>query len=148
LEQFDRLYGGEIPDNIVDKDLYIEAKNKADKIYKSHGLYKSANINKEYQRLNGRYRNEKPDRNEGIQRWLDERWISILPYLLDGEIKQCGSLNNQLIACRPLYRITGDTPITIGELIKKHGKSLLINLAKEKDKNPNIRINWEEGKIY
>ena len=148
LNQFEKLYAGNIPDNIIDKDLYMEAKNKADKIYKSHGLYKSAYINKEYQRLNGRYRNEKPDRNEGIQRWLDEKWISVLPYLINGEVRQCGSLNNQLIGCRPLYRIDPGTPITIGELIKKHGKELLIKLAMEKDKRPYIRINWEEGKIY
>jgi hypothetical protein len=148
LNQFEKLYAGNIPDNIIDDDLYVQAREKADKIYKSHGLYKSAYINKEYQRLNGRYRNEKPDRNEGIQRWLKEQWISVLPYLINGEIKQCGSLNNQLIACRPLYRITKDTPITIDELIKKHGKELLIKLAMEKDKRSNIRINWEEGKIF
>jgi hypothetical protein len=148
LNQFEKLYAGNIPDNIIDKDLYIEAKKEADKVYKSHGLYKSAYINKVYQKLNGRYIDDKPKKDEGIQRWLDEKWISVLPYLINGEIKQCGSLNNQLIACRPLYRVTKDTPITISELIKKHGKELLIKLAVEKDKRPYIRINWKEGKIY
>jgi hypothetical protein len=148
LNQFDKLYGGTIPDNILDKDKYLLAKKKADSVYKSHGLYKSAFIQKEYQRLNGRYADNKPSRKEGINRWLDEKWISLIPYLESGEVKQCGSLNNELIACRPLYRISPDTPITVGELITKFGKEHILKLAKIKDKKPNIRINWEQGKIY
>lgn len=149
LNQFEHVYGGSIPDNVSDKDLYMQAKQKADMVYKSHGLYKSAYIQKEYKRLGGRYKTDKTTRKKGINRWLDEKWISVIPYITEGKVIQCGSLNNNLIACRPLNRISKeDTPVTINELIEKFGKQHILDLARQKERNSNIRINWEEGKLY
>ena len=144
LNQFDRIYGGEIPDNIVDKDKYILAKRKADEVYKSHSLYKSAYIQKVYKSLNGRYKGEKPV-EKNINRWMDEKWISVIAFL-NGDIEQCGSLDNTLTACRPMIKLKG-TPITIDEIIKKHGKSRVMELALIKEKyKDNVRIDWEKGK--
>lgn len=137
-----------IPDNIVDKSLYIKAKKEADKKYKRHSLYKSSFIQKRYQELGGKYKGKKPSKEQGIQRWLDkEQWVEVIPYL-DGKIIQCGTSDRKGKACRPLKKANDKTPITLPQLIKKHGKDKIRELASKKVKNMNLRINWDDGKIY
>jgi hypothetical protein len=137
-----------IPENVINKTLYKKAKNEADKIYARPGLYKSAFIVKKYKELGGKYSTEQKPETTGIRRWLKkEKWIAVLPYLESGKEVVCGSQDNKNIACRPLIRATEDTPITLPELLKIHSKTKLISLAKEKEKNPNKRINWKEGTI-
>lgn len=135
---------GKIPDNIIDKDLYLQAKEKADEVYKRPSAYKSAYIQKEYKKLNGRYKYK----TKGLKRWFDEKWIQVIPYIQENKIIQCGEDNKHKKACRPLKKINKNSPETIDELINKYGKDKILNLAKEKNKNMNLRINWEDGKIY
>lgn len=133
-------------DNILNKDLYEKAKKEADKIYKRHGLYKSAFIQKKYKELGGKYKNEKTSNKKGINRWLkEEQWVEVLPYL-NGEKVVCGSSEGGK-ACRPLKRYNDKTPITLPELIKLHGKEKLKKLVKEKIANMDKRINWKKGTI-
>lgn len=137
-----------IPDNIVNPALYRKAFKMADEKYKRHGLFKSAFIQKKYQELGGKYRGEKPAQNKGIQRWLKgEEWIKVLPYVKNGKIVKCGTGDDKH-ACRPLKRVNSKTPITINEVIKKHGKKKVIELAEIKGKDLNKRINWNTGKVY
>jgi hypothetical protein len=134
----------EIPDNIINKSLYLKAKQEADKIYKRHGLYKSAFIVKKYVELGGKY-NDTAKPKDGINRWLkSENWIQVSPYL-DGKIVKCGSTDGKMIACRPMTRANDKTPITIQEAIKKHGRQKILELAKYKERNPNSRIDWVNG---
>lgn len=136
-----------IPSNIINKSLYKKARKLADETYKRPGLYKSAFIQKKYQELGGKYRGEKPKKDEGIQRWLKgEEWIKIIPYVKEGKKIKCGSGNDKH-ACRPLIRVNKNTPITIDEIIQKHGKKKVLELANEKRKNLDTRINWNTGKI-
>ena len=57
-------------DRAINKELYMKVKDKADTIYKRSGLYKSAYIQKEYQRQGGTYIGPKPKKDTGVQRWL------------------------------------------------------------------------------
>jgi hypothetical protein len=138
----------DIPDNIINKNIYKQVKLIADKIYKRHGLFKSAFIQKEYQKLGGKYKDKKPSKNEGINRWLlGEQWIEVKPYLEKNEIVKCGSSNRKGKACRPLKRVNEKTPITIPELLKIHSKKKILDLVNQKIQNMNKRINWNKAII-
>jgi len=133
-------------DRAINKELYMKVKTKADKIYARPGLYKSAYIQKEYQRLGGKYSGPKPDKNKGVQRWLlGEEWVEVMPYLKDNKKVQCGTTPNKGKACRPLIRVNDKTPITIPELLKIHSKEKLIKLVSEKQKDMDGRVNWKAG---
>ena len=133
--------------NILNPKLYAKAKKIADEKYERHGLFKSAFIQKTYQKLGGKYRGEKPKKTEGIQRWLSkERWIKVIDYVKEGKKVPCGSGDDKH-ACRPLNRVNAKTPITIDEVIKKHGKKKVIELAEKKRKDLNVRVNWVKGTV-
>jgi len=132
-------------DNIANPRLYLRAKQDADLKYAKDGLYKSAYIQKRYKELGGKYKTPKPSQPP-ISRWLSEKWIQVLPYL-DGKIIQCGSSNDSKnIACRPIIKFKG-TPITIDEVIAKHGKAKVKELAMKKEKNKSWRVDWVNGTI-
>ena len=137
-----------IPENVLNPDLYIKAKETADKKYKKHGAYKSMFIVSEYKRLGGKYSGKKPSKKEkGVSRWITEEWIQVIPYLESGKKISCGSGADKK-GCRPSKRISDKTPITIQELLKIHSKELLLKLAREKKRDMKKRINWKAGKIY
>ena len=130
----------------TDKKLYQSVKDKADTIYARPGLYKSAYIQKEYQRLGGKYSGPKPDKNKGVQRWLlGENWVEVSPYLKDNKKVKCGTTPNMKKACRPLVRVNDKTPITIPELLKIHSKNKLLELVNKKKKDMDGRVMWRKG---
>lgn len=135
----------EIPNQYLDKSIYKKAKKKADETYERHSAYKSMYLSRVYKEMGGRYKTEKKDSK--LKNWRDEQWVQVLPFLLENKKVPCGSGDNKK-GCRPLKKINKDTPITLSELIKKHGKKKLVDLAKLKRKNMNIRINWEEARRY
>ena len=53
----------------------------------------------------------------------------------------CGEGQNPK-GCRPSVRIDKDTPITLPELVKKHGKKALVDLAKKKKADMDRRVDW------
>lgn len=133
-------------DNIVNKKLYEKAKKDADKVYERHSAYKSMYIQKRYKELGGKYKTEKKKKGK-TDRWNDEKWIQVLPYLKDGKEIVCGLDNKKNKVCRPLKRVDKDTPITIKELQKIHSNKDLINLANRKIKDMNGRIFWKTMKF-
>lgn len=137
----------DVPNNVLNPALYRQSKKEADEKYKRAGLYKSAWMVKRYTELGGKYSGTKP-KNTGINRWLkEEQWVQVGTYLKTGKKIQCGSSEGKNIACRPFKRANSETPITLPELIKLHGKSKLLGLSEEKEKNPSKRINWKNGTI-
>ena len=134
----------EVPDNVVNPALYRKARRKADETYKKNSAYKSMFIVSEYKRLGGKYRGEK--KLKGVKRWNAEEWIQVLPFLESGKKVACG-FGKDSKSCRPSKRIDIDTPMTIQEIVKKHGKKKILDLAKQKKKNMNLRVDWEGGKI-
>jgi len=133
-------------DKAKDKKLYQSVSDKADKIYKRSGLYKSAYIQKEYQRQGGTYIGPKPDKSTGVQRWLlGEEWVEVMPYLKENKIIKCGTTPNMNKACRPLIKVNKNTPITIPELLKIHSKDKLLKLVSKKIKDMDGRVNWKSA---
>ena len=134
----------DIPDNVVNPALYRKARKKADETYKKNSAYKSMFIVSEYKRLGGKYRGEKT--LKGVKRWNAEKWIQVLPFVESGKRVACG-FGDGGKGCRPSKRIDIDTPMTIQEVIKKHGKKKVTELAKKKRNNMSLRIDWKEGKV-
>jgi hypothetical protein len=134
----------DIPDNVKNPSLYRKAKTIADKTYKKNSAYKSMFIVKTYKDLGGTYSTKKTDK--GVARWNKEKWIQVVPFLEKGEKIVCG-VGGGGKGCRPSKRIDKDTPTTIQELIKKHGKKSLLKVAKEKKKDMSKRVLWNNLKI-
>ena len=120
----------------LDKELYkkiVDMGRKKFKVWPS--IYASTWVVKEYKRLGGRYSGKKSDK-DGLQRWFREEWINVCE--LPKKVK-CGRPNANLKNwkkeypyCRPIYKITHNTPKTVSEFSKKQLK----NLCKTKRENP------------
>ena len=134
----------DIPDNVKNVSLYRKAKKIADDTYKKNSAYKSMFLVKTYKDLGGQYSTKKT--GKGVTRWNKEKWIQVVPFIERGEKIVCG-VGDGGKGCRPSKRIDKDTPITIQELIKKHGKKSLLKVAKEKKKDMNKRVLWDNLKI-
>ena len=135
-----------IPENVLDPVLYRKAVKKVTQSYGSHKPVPTGMaIVKAYKAMGGKYKNRK---QTGTTRWLKERWIQIIPYLLHNEIRACGSSDRRKHACRPFVRVSKDTLITVKEIVKLHGKNGAKKLAMHKKPNSEkVRINWKRGKI-
>ena len=128
---------------------YQKSMELANEVYgKKTSAYRSAYIVKMYKELGGKM-SKSPKRSKSkrskLNRWFDEKWIQVIPYLKHKKIIECGGKTKSIgKACRPLIRVTKDTPITIKELEKIHSKEDLIRTAKIKNKSPNKRISWKK----
>ncbi len=133
-------------DNIINKDIYKKAKNKADKVYEKHSAYKSMYTQKVYKDLGGKYKGKQ--KTEGVSRWNKEKWVQVKPYLQNGKEIECGEDNKKNKVCRPLIRVNKQTPITLPELQKLHSKKDLLNLTNKKINDMNGRVFWKTLKYY
>lgn len=124
---------------VQNPEIYKKAVRKVTQSYgKRTSAYRSMAIVKAYKELGGKYASQKTP--TGTTRWLKEKWIQVIPYLLRGETKACGD-STKRHACRPLKRISAKTPLTIKELIKLHGENGVRKLAVKKRKGAK-RVNW------
>ena len=132
-----------IPDNVLNPILYRKAVNKVSKIYGTQtSAYRSMSIVKTYKIMGGKYKASKP--KTGTTRWLEEQWIQVLPYIFNKEIKPCGSSDRRKHACRPLKRVSKNTPITVNEAVKLHGKKKVAQLARKKRQgSTKVRVHWK-----
>lgn len=138
----------EYPQNVLDKELYDEARKRADETYKRHSAYKSMFIAKTYKKLGGRYKKSSKanPRMERTKNWLKEEWIQIKPYLKDGTKEQCGRNDGKPNACRPLRNIKGgEKNITMEQILKKWGKPKVKTLLEMKLKDMDGSLNWKNG---
>jgi hypothetical protein len=142
---------------------YKKAIKKANETYGSKSsIYRSSYIVKTYKDLGGKIKGSpkslrkslrKSKRKslsksptKGITRWFKEEWVQVVPYLERKNKKECGGekVGKRVgKACRPLHRITKDTPITISELLKIHSKEDILRVAKQKEKYPDKRVVWK-----
>ena len=121
------------------------ARKIADAKYKKHGAYKSMFLVSTYKKLGGRYSGKKPS---GVNRWIDEEWIQVIPYLTKGQKVACGTRTATMKkVCRPFKRINKKTPITLPELRKLHSDKELIALARKKQRNMSGRVFWRTLKF-
>ena len=128
-----------IPENVLNPNLYKKAKKIADETYKRDGAYKSMYITRKYQELGGKYKGKKTNK---LETWRSQEWISMKDYL-NGKIVKCGSDKIGDNLCRPRYK-KGSKLITADEVIKKHGKEKVREVVNKKLKNMNKRINWNK----
>jgi hypothetical protein len=109
-----------VPENVVNKKLYMSIKKDIHDRLRSQGrrwsAYASGELVRTYKSKGGKYRGKKsPD---GIARWFKEEWVDVcaLP-----KKKPCGReeySKKKFPYCRPLKRVDKDTPITVAELTK------------------------------
>lgn len=132
-----------VPSNIINKNIYIKAKKKANETYKRPSAYKSAYIHKVYKELGGKYKKTSNSKSN-LNRWYDEEWVQVKPYVEEKLKIKCGDDNVKNKACRPTKRINEDTPLTIDELIEKFGKQDVLDKAEIKQTDMNKRVKWEE----
>jgi hypothetical protein len=112
----------------LDNKLYEKVKAEADKKFLAPtSIYKSSWIVAEYKKRGGIYAEPK-QKNQGLLRWFRERWVDLTRPIKDknGKIidyEDCGrekaSTHGKYPLCRPLHRITKDTPTTVTELTPK-----------------------------
>jgi Family of unknown function (DUF5872) len=120
-----------VPDNVVNKKLYLKIKNKVKNKVKSWpSAYGSSLLVKSYKEAGGKYSGKKPKGDTGLQRWFKEKWIDVCAY---PKIKKCGrpkgsyttsSYQKDYPYCRPLKRINKKSPKTVKELSPGRRKSL------------------------
>jgi hypothetical protein len=135
-----------VPDNIVDKELYLKVKKDIISKYPKHSAYRSMLIQKEYKNRDGKYKNTK---NKNLNIWIDEKWINAKEYIQNGNIIKCGDKKySDKSACRPLIRINNNTPITIKEVMKKFNKNDILSAINKKNNDPsNKLLYWKSLKV-
>lgn len=140
-----------VPDNVLNPVLYKRAYEKVRAMYGDQtSAYRSMAIVTEYKKMGGKYRSANNAKQNGVTRWLRERWIMVKPYLTEKKAVPCGTRSRREHACRPLVRVDPvKTPMTIDEAIQKHGKSKVAQLAHSKRKycSERVRIDWNRGTI-
>jgi hypothetical protein len=148
----------------LDPKLYERVKQEAKQTFKRWpSAYGSAWLVREYKRRGGKYASSsdtptgrahshvshrtgsasKPP--QGVGRWMQEEWIQVAPYLRSGKKVACGARKNAHKACRPLKRISSETPATILELVKLHGKKRILELATMKVTDMDGILYWKRG---
>ena len=136
--------------------VYKKAIKMANKEYgEKSSIYRSSRIVSLYKKMGGKISSKKSVKKsskKGLTRWFKEQWIQVVPYLEKGKVVECGGENMKWKrsagkACRPLHRITDETPITIEELLKLHDKKDIIKMAKKKEKSPSKRVLWKENRF-
>ena len=73
-------------------------------------------------------------RSGGLTRWFEEKWVNVCKKR-NGKYVSCGrkkASGKKYPYCRPLKRVNSRTPMTVGEMIKKHGKSKIKKMCKKK----------------
>lgn len=134
-----------VPENVINKELYKKVKQEADnKFERKTSAYKSMWISKTYQDRGGKYKGKKTSLTE---RWRKEKWVQVVPYLKEGKKIACGAQNKEDKVCRPLIRISKDTPITLTELQDKFTDKELLDLARNKLDDMEGRVMWKQKKF-
>ena len=130
----------------TNKTLYQKAVNEINKSYGTKtSAYRSMAIVKKYKEMGGTYSGSKS--TSGTSQWLKEKWVKVNDYI-NGKSIACGYNDRNKHACRPSVRVNSKTPITIQEVLKKHGKAKTLELAKAKQKDASkTRVNWVDGKV-
>lgn len=111
-----------VPDNVLDRKLYLRIKNKIKKRVNAWpSAYASGMLVKEYKAAGGRYKGRKSG-DAALTRWFEERWIDVceLPKKV-----ACGrpkgsakGYDKDYPYCRPSKRVNSKTPKTVAELSK------------------------------
>jgi len=121
----------------INKKLYNQVVADAKKRFKVWpSAYASGWVVRRYKELGGTYRATNGDKTTTLDRWFQEKWVNVcqLP-----KIVPCGRSKASMKDypyCRPLKRITKDTPKTARELTPQQ----IEKRCKKKKKDPTKRV--------
>lgn len=125
-----------VPSNVIDKELYIRARETVKRRVKVWpSAYASGQLVTEYKRLGGRYSGSRAASKEPLDRWYREEWVNVCKRGSTGGYAKCGrsaSSKREYPYCRPLRRISKATPMTVGELREKWGSRKIAELCARK----------------
>jgi len=127
----------------LDQKLYarviVEAKKKF-LVWRS--AYASGWVVRTYKERGGRY--QSTGAKGPLDRWYREQWVDVCHYAKTKTIKPCGrkraAWDDDYPYCRPLKRITPQTPVTLDELVAKEGLRGIRQRCEEKKRSPAIRV--------
>lgn len=135
-----------LPANVKNPRLYARVKAEAKARFRRYpSAYASAWIVKEYRARGGEYRG--PRTADGVARWMAEKWVQVLPYLEGRKRVACGAPHRRTKACRPLKRVSPRTPPTLPELLALHGRDALRRLARAKNRDMSLRVDWARARV-
>ena len=132
LEQFNHFGKSKIPENVINKKLYLKIKAKIQREIKRKkrrwGAYDSGRLVREYKKNGGKYKGKK--NNSKLERWYKEKWIDACKW---PKKSPCGrsKAKQKLTYCRPSIKINSQTPKTIQEFTKKEIKSKCLDKKKK-----------------
>ena len=140
----------------LDKELYEKAKKivkKRVKIWPS--AYASGQLVSEYKRMGGRYSTNKEQKSSDLSRWYKEDWRNVCEKDKNGNYKKCGRKSasgsyKNYPYCRPLKRVTKNTPKTIKELssneLNNMCKRKRSSMRNSKGRQTRVRLNTSVSK--
>lgn len=94
----------DIPSNVVDKDLYIKARDIIYSQYEKPSAYRSGALVSKYKELGGKYTGKKT--KQGLTRWYQEAWRDVNP----------NKTATSYPVYRPTKRVNKNTPKTVTEI--------------------------------
>jgi len=120
-----------VPENVINKELYRRVRTQVkSKVKVWPSAYASGLLVQAYKAAGGKYSGSK-NKMSSLERWYLEKWTDICTN------KPCGRSPKEKRSypyCRPLKRITKDTPMTKSELIEKYGVGKIkINCSKKRN---------------
>ena len=89
-------------------------------------------------------RDSAPSRGSNLSRWYREKWVNVCEMDESGDFAPCGRSRAKLRAkdypyCRPTYRMDQGTPMTVSEIVEKHGVEEIHRLCDQKrDMTPGV----------
>lgn len=93
--------------------------------------------NQEYMERIGKLKSGDLQQSSNMGRWFKENWVNVCEPKTNGQYQPCGRKKGKLNQsdypyCRPEFRIDSHTPMTVGEIIEKHGETEIANLCQAK----------------
>jgi hypothetical protein len=128
----------EIPEEIKNMTKFKKMKSG---IYKNLQMIREMKKDKKYDNY---FKNVKAEGK--MRRWLDEQWVDV-KQALKGVYKPCGRASvkeKPYPACRPMKKISVDTPVTLPALLQEGAVNKIKEAIKKKEKNPKYRIEWQK----
>jgi hypothetical protein len=130
----------------VDTKLYAKVVQEAKKKFMVWpSAYASGWVVRTYKSRGGRYETSSSTNTDDrpLKRWFNEKWVDVCEYVEHKKIKECGRKHadwKDYPYCRPYKRESPQTPMTLHELIEKHGISQVRNRCAKKKNSPSDKI--------
>lgn len=112
----------------LNKDLYDKIKEEVYLKNPKHSLFRSSQIVKKYKKQGGEYDdNDNNNNHMSINRWFNQKWISLNDYYHNNNIVPCGSSDtktkyDEYPLCRPLKIVKSLKKTDMKKMINEKNK--------------------------